>query len=413
MLGFRPEKFLVYSCWILLPLWSSYKLAGNGRKKNNSLKSTTAYPSSFLFSRILVHVEGLQTSRNQKSQLHHHRHHHHQHHHHHQQQQQQSVRPTNRITTSISATQKSAEGFVIPQVTLSKDRFRFRNLTRSIEYSVVSGHDDQNKGTEDSFDSSEHYAKSIVVDTNEHDSNSANRQPRCLPRAEHVLFRGPTKIDFDVCRKIIPAVVGNSPEIVEPGFGNHDERSDSPATVVSRSRRRRASTVRLTNPIILWHLMARSYMSLVRKLSSLGKMFLYLFGMRLAGTSGGATVTASTVGFSEADLGGRKRHYALLVASALSGSGCLAGARCGTSVGVGMFGAPWFDPLAYHHNIVRSAHHRTVASLSPSALSKYTEGLSDLLWIDDTNLTLPVSALQTHARRWMGQQRRKQQNQQM
>ena len=83
--------------------------------------------------------------------------------------------------------------------------------------------------------------------------------------------------------------------------------------------------------------------------------------------------------FSESDLGGTKRHYALLVASVVNSWN-----------GLGNDSWSYFcgDPVAYHRAVVQSAYHRTVASLSPSTLSI-------------SNVGIRVSPLQTYAMEWL------------
>lgn len=77
---------------------------------------------------------------------------------------------------------------------------------------------------------------------------------------------------------------------------------------------------------------------------------------------------------------GTKRHYALLVACLVNGDLC---------------GHYWQkDPLAYHRSIVESAHHRTIASLSPSTLSLRTNSIAT------SRSRIHVSALESHALQW-------------
>ena len=84
--------------------------------------------------------------------------------------------------------------------------------------------------------------------------------------------------------------------------------------------------------------------------------------------------------------GGTKRHYALLVACLVNGD---------------LRGQYWQkDPLAYHRVIVKSAHHRTIASLSPSTLSLRTNNIATA-----TN-RIHVSALESHALQWALKRRR-------
>ena len=114
-----------------------------------------------------------------------------------------------------------------------------------------------------------------------------------------------------------------------------------------------------------------------RSILSSVSLWLYWFASKAKARLGKLVLRLRTKG--SANLVGTKRHYALLLASFVQGTqACLL-----------------FDPGAYHRAIVESAHHRTVASLSPSAL----EGIHH------------VSALEGHTLKWALRKRRKQQKQ--
>ena len=85
--------------------------------------------------------------------------------------------------------------------------------------------------------------------------------------------------------------------------------------------------------------------------------------------------------FSQSDLGGTKRHYALLVASLVRG--------CHRPLGG--------DIIAYYRGVVESSHHQTIASLSSSTLS-----ISE-------KKRIHVSSLEGHAIEWSLKHRRRRQ----
>mmetsp|Transcript_12795 Transcript_12795/g.32246 ORF Transcript_12795/g.32246 Transcript_12795/m.32246 type:complete len:258 (+) Transcript_12795:57-830(+) len=114
-----------------------------------------------------------------------------------------------------------------------------------------------------------------------------------------------------------------------------------------------------------------------RSILSSVSLWLYWFASKTKARLGKLVLRLRKKG--SANLGGTKRHYALLLASFVQGTqACLL-----------------FDPGAYHRAIVESAHHRTVASLSPLAL----EGIHH------------VSALEGHALKWTLRKRRQHQKQ--
>ncbi len=197
---------------------------------------------------------------------------------------------------------------------------RFRNLTRAIEYSVV--HDEY-------MDETDEYEE-ITISSQYFDSFTE-------------------KIDgnFGEPRETTGNKNGQPAQDAMPFATSKIPCEGSTASRVSTTRPSR----RILGSISLW-----CYWVARKTRARLEKLLLVLF-------------RKNSQGFSRKDLGGTKRHYALLLASLVQGGSCHLG----------------FDPAVYHRAIVESAHHRTVASLSPSALE--TKGIH-------------VSALERYALKW-------------
>lgn len=68
-------------------------------------------------------------------------------------------------------------------------------------------------------------------------------------------------------------------------------------------------------------------------------------------------------GFRRTDINGKKRHFALLVASMLSGMGGIRPINLSTGGNNAVI-----DPFVYHERIVHTAHHHRVASYSSSSV---------------------------------------------
>jgi len=197
---------------------------------------------------------------------------------------------------------------------------RFRNLTRAIEYSVV--HDEYEDETDEY---SEIKISHQYFDAAQEDIDGDLNKPIEMTGDKD---GGPTQ-------DAIPFSPSTKP------------REESPAKSISTTRPPR----RILGSISLW-----CYWIASKTRARLGKLLIVL-------------LRRNSEGFSPSDLGGTKRHYALLLASLVQGGRSYLA----------------FDPGAYHRAIVESAHHRTVASLSPSALE--TKGIH-------------VSALERHALKW-------------
>ena len=238
---------------------------------------------------------------------------------------------------------------------------RFRNLTRAIEYSVV--HD------EDGEDVQEHeYVDEI------HKSKSLTRlremNHHVMAFHEHFTERNQkrrirTTTDMDPHPAATVVAASETMEL-EANSSRNEPLSSSWLLVVTRLVRA------FLRSFSMWcWIVGKMCLGNVRKIFTLGRR------------------RRRKEGFSETDLGGTKRHYALLVASLVNGARELTATTPNSNTNGGGYSC---DPVAYHHTIVQSVHHRTVASLSPSALLLISEkkdagGIS-------------VSALQRHTLKW-------------
>jgi hypothetical protein len=246
---------------------------------------------------------------------------------------------------SESTTTTPTSGAVRLALIFPASRERFRNLTRAIEYSVV--HDDvvreDGEGEEEEWISestgpnrSESLRRLMAWNHLWSASRDDSVEGTLRDTGIHELAAAPSHVTTDASA----ASLGHN--------NNHPYRNWTRLERLARTLLRWFS---------LWWFVAKSSLESRRKQK----------------------------GFSATDLGGTKRHYALLVASLVSGAtkGSLGGLWASSSNIANLY-----DPLAYHHAVVQSAHHRTVASLSPSALAFSEQPIR-------------VSALQRHALKWV------------
>lgn len=236
---------------------------------------------------------------------------------------------------------------------------RFRNLTRAIEYSVA--HD------EDGDDVQEHES---VDETQLH--NRSKSLKRLREMNHHVMAYNEHFTERNKKRRIRTTTdIDPRPASAAPF-----------ATVVASETMGSKANVSRHEPLSSWLLLVtRLARAFLRSFS----LWCWIVGkMTLGKVRKLFTIGRRKEGFSESDLGGTKRHYALLVASLVNGARGLTTATSSNKNG------GCCDPLAYHHTIVQSVHHRTVASLSPSAL----------LFSEKDAGGIHVSALQRHTLKW-------------
>ena len=239
---------------------------------------------------------------------------------------------------------------------------RFRNLTRAIEYSVVHNEDWEDGQEHESVD--ETYRSISIKRLREMNHHVMVFQEQFAERNRIMRIRTPT--DTDPHPTSAASVVPAS-ETTGSAANSSRNKPLSSSWLLLVTRLARA----FLRSFSLWcWIMGKHSLKKMRKIFTLGRR-------------------RRKEGFSETDLGGTKRHYALLVASLVNGARGLTATTPNSNMNGGGYSC---DPVAYHHSIVQSVHHRTVASLSPSPL----------LLISEKKETggIRVSALQRHALKW-------------
>jgi len=221
---------------------------------------------------------------------------------------------------------------------------RFRNLTRAIEYSVA--HDDDNDDDDGEFDEE---------NGNRYINRSRNNRSSSL-RLKKLFF-----------------------SLFERRFHNlkNGRLSSRPLPSTTASMRQRMIRDERNNNQ-LFIILRRLFAWFHRR----------IFGQQI-----------QKRGFRRTDISGKKRHFALLVASMLSGMGGIRPINLSSSdaaaIGGGFFDT--MDASVYHERMVHTAHHHRVASYSSSSVYDTMGGASAFLG----SLSSNAIQQQKYIKRWM------------